>query len=91
MKTLIKNGLIVDGSGDQPYIGDILIEKEKIVAIEKSIDCKDIDRIIDAKDLVVAPGFIDTHSHSDLVILESPYNEVKARQGITTEILGHSS
>lgn len=88
MKTLIKNGLIVDGSGDQPYIGDILIEKEKIVAIEKSIDCKDIDRIIDAKDLVVAPGFIDTHSHSDLVILESPYNEVKARQGITTEILG---
>ena len=88
MKTLIKNGLIVDGSGDQPYIGDILIEKEKLVAIEKSIDCKDIDRIIDAKDLVVAPGFIDTHSHSDLVILESPYNEVKARQGITTEILG---
>lgn len=47
-----------------------------------------IAKIIDATGLILAPGFIDTHSHSDLAILEEPYLEPKIRQGITTEILG---
>ncbi|MGL6064905.1 MAG: N-acyl-D-amino-acid deacylase family protein [Fusobacteriaceae bacterium] len=88
MKILIKNGLIVDGNNTTPFIGDLLIDGEKISSIGKKIETKDIDRIIDAKGLVVAPGFIDTHTHSDLKILETPYNETKARQGITTELLG---
>lgn len=88
MKILIKNGLIVDGNNTTPYKGELLIDGEKISQIAEKIDSNDIDRVIDAKGLVVAPGFIDTHSHSDLKILETPYNEVKARQGITTEVLG---
>lgn len=88
MKILVKNGLIVDGNNTAPYIGDLLINGEKIEEVGAKIEAINVDRVIDAKGLVVAPGFIDTHSHSDLKILETPYNEVKARQGITTEVLG---
>ncbi|MGL4392487.1 MAG: amidohydrolase family protein, partial [Fusobacteriaceae bacterium] len=88
MKILIKNGLIVDGNLGTPYIGEVLIENEKISEIGVKLNTGKVDRIIDATGLVVSPGFIDTHTHSDLKILETPYNEVKARQGITTEILG---
>src|SRR3989339_838626 len=87
MKILIKNGYIVDGSGSKGFNGMILINEEVIEKIAISIDC-DPDIIIDAKKCVVTPGFIDTHSHSDLQILVNPYNEAKIRQGITTEILG---
>lgn len=87
MRTLIKHGLIVDGNKTKAFKGDLLIEDDKIAKISHEIN-EDADKIIDAKDRVVCPGFIDTHSHSDLVILVNPYNEVKIRQGITTEVLG---
>lgn len=88
MKILIKNGFIADGSGKKGWIGDILVNGNKIEKINRNIEDKSYDRLIDAKGLVVAPGFIDTHSHSDLKILENPYNEIKIRQGVTTEVLG---
>lgn len=88
MKMLIKDGFIVDGSGDKGYKGDILICNERIEKICNKIDEENVDEIIDAKGLVIAPGFIDTHSHSDLKILENPYNVIKIKQGITTEVLG---
>lgn len=87
MKILIKNGLIVDGSRKKPFIGDILIENETIKKIG-SLEGIEADQVIDAKGRAVCPGFIDTHSHSDLQILVNPYNEIKIRQGITTEVLG---
>ena len=87
MKTLIKNGLIVDGTGSKGFSGSIAIEDERIIGIgDIESDCW--DEIIDAANLVVAPGFIDTHSHSDLKILEDGYIEPIIRQGVTTEILG---
>lgn len=86
MKILIKNGLIVDGSLNKPYKADVLIEEDRVKKIGKLIEDSDI--VIDANEKVVCPGFIDTHSHSDLMILDNPYNEIKIRQGITTEILG---
>lgn len=86
MKVLIKNGLIVNGSLDKPFKSDILIEDNKIKKIGEIIE--DVDKTIEARGKIVAPGFIDTHSHSDLAILVNPYNEIKIRQGITTEILG---
>ncbi len=86
MKILIKNGLIVDGGLNKPFTGDVLIEGDRIKKIGKIEE--DAERIIDAKDRVVCPGFIDTHSHSDLYVLVNPYNEIKIRQGVTTEILG---
>lgn len=87
MKILIKNGLIVDGLLNKPFKSDLLIENNKITKISEGIN-EDVDRVIDAKDRVVCPGFVDTHSHSDLMMLVNPYNEVKIRQGITTEVLG---
>ena len=87
MKTLIKNGLIVDGLLNKPFKGEVLIEGNKIAEIGTEIKEK-ADKVIDAKGRVVCPGFVDTHSHSDLMMLVNPYNEVKIRQGITTEVLG---
>ncbi len=83
---LIKNGTLIDGSGSKRYLADILIENEKIKKIGK-LDLT-ADKVIDASEKIVSPGFIDTHSHSDLKVLIEPFVEPKIRQGITTEILG---
>jgi len=87
MKKLIKNGLIVDGTGKDGFKGDLLIDGDKIAGIGSIGDGADAE-VIDASGLAVAPGFIDTHSHSDLQILLNPEVMPKIRQGVTTEILG---
>ncbi len=87
MDVLIKNGNIVDGTLAKPFTGDIYVKNGMIETIGESLDVKGV-KTVDARGRVVAPGFIDTHSHSDLVMLLNPYNEVKIRQGITTEVLG---
>ena len=87
MTKLIKNGLIVDGTGKPGYMADLLIENDRIAKIGNLADIT-ADEVIDASGLVVAPGFIDTHSHSDLQILTDPLVTPKVMQGITTEILG---
>ena len=87
MKLLIKNGIIIDGTGNNRYKGNILIENELITAIGE-IYSQEFDQIIDAQGMVISPGFIDTHSHSDLQVLVNPHIEPKIRQGITTEVLG---
>ncbi|MEG3014117.1 MAG: D-aminoacylase, partial [Cetobacterium sp.] len=86
MKILIKNGYIVDGNKTPMYKADLLIEDKVIKKIGKIEE--DVPRVIDANGRIVCPGFIDTHSHSDLLNLVNPYNQIKIRQGITTEILG---
>ena len=87
MKTLLKNGLIVDGNNTKPYIGNVLIENDFITAVG-NVNINDADNTIELNGLTVAPGFIDTHSHSDLEILSQPKVLPKIMQGITTEILG---
>ena len=87
MKKLIKGGLVVDGTGKEGFLADVLVENDKIVkigAIEAAADME----VIDATGLEVAPGFIDTHSYSDLQILVEPEVQPKVMQGITTEVLG---
>lgn len=86
MKILIKNGFIIDGTGEQGFHGDLLIQDDKIACMGEILDTP--DTVIDAKGLVVAPGFIDTHSHSDLEVLVHPDILPKLKQGITTEVLG---
>ncbi|WP_425058896.1 D-aminoacylase [Sporomusa carbonis] len=88
MKILIKNGLIIDGTGKARHSADLVVEDELIAAIGNVESSAGIDQVIDAQGLIVAPGFIDTHSHSDLAVLINPYIEPKIRQGITTEVLG---
>lgn len=85
-KILIKNGTIIDGNRDGRYVADLLLNGDRIEKIGKIDEQADI--IINAMGKIVAPGFIDTHSHSDLKVLIDPFIEPKIRQGITTEILG---
>src|SRR5262245_3465958 len=87
---LIRNGRIVDGTGNPWFMGDVAIRKDKIVAVGRVLDAG-ANRIIDAKGLVVAPGFIDMHSHSDFLLLEDGDAHSKIRQGVTTETLGEGT
>ncbi len=87
MKKLIKGGTLIDGSGNPRYQADVLIQANKIEKIGHIQQTEDME-VIDAAGLVVAPGFIDTHSHSDLQVLINPEVAPKVMQGITTEILG---
>lgn len=84
---LIKNGMIIDGNGTKEFSADLGIKNGVIEFIGKNENAKS-KLIIDAKDLKVAPGFIDFHSHTDLDLILNPKAESKVRQGITTEITG---
>lgn len=92
MTILIKNARIVDGTNTPAYDGDILVENNKIVAIGQcgfwDLDIQKDWKVIDGTDYITAPGFIDTHSHSDLKVLTEPDVLPKLMQGITTEVLG---
>lgn len=84
---LIKNGKIIDGSGNPYYYADIGIRGEKIVDIGK-LGGAQADRIIDARGLVVCPGFIDVMGQSSFTLLIDGKAESKVFQGVTTEIFG---
>jgi N-acyl-D-amino-acid deacylase len=88
MRTLIQNGWIVDGSGQPRYKASLVIDDELIGSIGAVQPGGAFDRVINAEGMIVAPGFIDTHSHSDLEVMVNPYIEAKIRQGVTTELLG---
>ena len=86
---LIINGHIVDGSGSPWFEASIATKDGRIVAVGRLLRGT-ARRVIDARQLVVAPGFIDLHSHSDFTLLLDGKAESKIRQGVTTEILGES-
>ena len=69
-KSLIKNVLIYDGTGTQPFLSDVLMEDGKILQIRRDINL-DSCEIVEGKDLALAPGFINVHSHSDLEIFKN--------------------
>jgi N-acyl-D-amino-acid deacylase len=87
---LIRNGHIVDGTGSPWYSGDIAIRDGKIAAIGAVLGAK-AGKTIDARGMVVAPGFIDMLGQSDLTILVRPDLPSKIFQGITTEFTGEGS
>ena len=88
LDTLIKNGTVIDGTGKPRRAADVGISGGKIAAV-RSLGSVAAARTIDATGLVVAPGFIDMHSHSDTTMLEDPGGESKAHQGVTTEVTGN--
>lgn len=88
---ILQNGLIVDGTGAQPYIASVLLRDGRIAAIGQSISCTGA-KIIDCTGLAVAPGFIDAHSHNDWAFTaedEAHFIGPFIRQGITTFVSGN--
>ncbi len=81
---IIKNGLVIDGLGNEPKQMDIGIKGQRIVAIENDIPIKSAKEAIDVSNRVVAPGFIDNHAHIQTTIHEHPLAENFIRQGITS-------
>ncbi|HEY7953924.1 MAG TPA: D-aminoacylase [Polyangia bacterium] len=85
---LVRGGMVVDGTGAPAQRADVLIRGDLIVAVDRDLTAGSHMQVLDAGGLHVAPGFIDTHSHSDLRILADPDLQMKVRQGITLDVLG---
>ncbi|MFF1876728.1 amidohydrolase family protein [Leifsonia sp. NPDC058230] len=86
--TLIRGALILDGSGEPGYTGDVLISGDRLAAVGRHLDAPAGGRSLDADGLAVAPGFIDMHAHSDLAALTDRDLLAKVSQGVTTEVVG---
>ena len=84
---IIKNGIIVDGTGNPWFKADVGIRSGLISDVDELPS--ESNEVIDASGLVVAPGFIDMHAHSDFSLLINPLAESKVRQGVTTEVIGN--
>lgn len=87
VKTLIRNARIIDGAGTPWFRGDVAVDDGKIAAMG-TLHGIEAATTIDAEDKYVTPGFIDAHTHSDFVLLESPSALAKLRQGVTTQLIG---
>src|SRR5438874_913410 len=87
---VIRGGHIVDGNGNPWFAGDVGIRNGRVAAIGK-LDNAPATRVIDAAGRIVAPGFIDLHTHSDLSVLADPLSQSKVRQGVTLDVLGEST
>lgn len=85
---IILNGQIIDGTGNPRYRADLGIKRGKIVEIG-NLETKKSKKIINAKGLIVVPGFIDIHTHAEGKILEIPSVENYIRQGVTTVVGGN--
>jgi N-acyl-D-amino-acid deacylase len=84
---LIRNGMVIDGTGKPEQRLDVGIRDGRIVALGDLSSASAV-RVIDAQGLKVVPGFIDIHSHTDLDLLKNPFAPSKVRQGVTTEVTG---
>src|SRR5690606_6057569 len=85
---IIHGADVVDGSGAPRFRAEVAVADDRVVAVEPSLPLDQAKEIIDASGMVVSPGFIDMHAHSDLTLLREPQNDPKVRQGVTTEVLG---
>ncbi len=85
----IINGLLFDGTGNDPQRMDVGITGSSIEVISDDLSDAEAKHTIDAQDCVVCPGFIDTHTHSDTYLLLEPSAPSKTFQGVTTEIIGN--
>lgn len=90
---IYRGGTVVDGTGAVRYDADVVVEGRRIALIIRPGDERTLELPggvieVDARGLVLAPGFIDMHAHSDLAVLEGASHQAKIRQGVTTEVIG---
>ncbi len=85
---LLRGGTVIDGTGAARFASDVRIDGDRIAAIGPSLPPADAT-VIDASGLVVAPGFIDVHTHDDQIALEAPSMLPKISQGVTTVVVGN--
>lgn len=85
---LIRGGKVLSGTGSPWFHADVAVEEDRVKLLRGDTSRVEAARIIDATGLVVAPGFIDLHSHTSLLAFQEPDLEPKIRQGVTTEVVG---
>ena len=92
MKTLIRGGTVIDGAGKPAFVGDILVDGDRIVDVIPAGNTQTLKhsntQTLEAEGLIVSPGFIDAHTHSDAYLVIEPDAPSKITQGITTELNG---
>jgi N-acyl-D-amino-acid deacylase len=86
--TIFRGATVVDGSGAAPVRADVAVSGARIVAVGPGADAPAAS-IVDASGLVLAPGLIDIHSHTDMTLFRYPMAESKAFQGVTVEVTGN--
>ncbi len=86
--TVIRNGQVADGTGKKLFAADVALKSDRIAAVEPPGSLKG-DNEIDARGKVVAPGFIDVHTHDDTALIDNPTMAMKASQGVTTVVCGN--
>src|SRR5262245_25739157 len=85
---IIRNGQVADGAGRKLFAADVALSGDRIAAVEPPGALKGGNEI-DAKGKVVAPGFIDVHTHDDTALIDNPTMAMKASQGVTTVVCGN--
>jgi len=86
--TLFRRATVVDGSGAHRFVADVLVEGGVIRSIGTNLAAPPDARLVDADGLVLSPGFIDMHAHSDLAVVHDRAHLARISQGITTELVG---
>ena len=86
--TLIRNAMVLDGSGNDALLLDVAVQGGRITAIDARLQCQ-AGHVIEADGLCLAPGFIDVHTHDDTSVIETPAMLPKISQGVTTVIVGN--
>jgi N-acyl-D-amino-acid deacylase len=85
---LVENGTVVDGTGERPFAAAVGVRDGRLTVVHGDTTAVDAGERVDAAGRVVAPGFVDLHSHSGLMLFAAPTHEPKVLQGVTTEVIG---
>lgn len=87
---IIKGADIIDGDGGKRTRGDLAVRDDRIAAVDRYID-GEAARVMDGRGLVLTPGFIDLHVHTDVYLLTDPDGEIRVRQGVCLDVAGNCS